>query len=379
MKLKDELLKFMQEELHFPLVGIAPPDDFLPEEVHRIVPVQELLARSTPLADGLGSVLHPRDFLPEVQSVIVTGTPCYFGEELNFEECRESLVGRTDPLHVCVEYLHQVQEKKIRMTAFFAERGLQCFSATGGQFPIKLAASKCGVGFYGKNCSIQHPDFGSWISLNAYVTDAMLEPDEPLHGDCGTCDLCIKACPTGAIYAPYRCDPQKCVNFQLAWNKKKIPYQIREKCENLLEENCNECRHACPKNRNLKPVDDLAVPEELAYPSLFKILEMTDEEWDSGFGMTLAGFFLYQKKYLQRNALIALGNFKDPESLGTLEKVLSECEDPELREYAAWAIGHIGGANAARCLESALDKEKNESVKEEIRTCLSSSINFSSN
>ena len=89
------------------------------------------------------------------------------------------------------------------------------------------SASKCGVGFYGKNAVIQHPDFGSWISLAAYITDVELEPDDPIDEDCGKCDLCLNVCPTGAIFTPYRCEITKCINFHLAVNKKEIPIEYR--------------------------------------------------------------------------------------------------------------------------------------------------------
>jgi epoxyqueuosine reductase len=340
MSLKNDFLHLMKEELLIPLVGVASPDDFSQEEIKKVTPVLQLLANSTPLAQGMDTVLHPGDFMPEVRSVIITGTPCYFGKLLSFEQCRENLLGITDPLHVSPEYFQHIQEKKMRMSEFFENRGFSCLSITGGQFPIKLAASKCGIGYYGKNSILQHPDYGSWISLSAYVTDAELETDDPTKKDCGDCCLCINACPTGALSKPYMCNSEKCLNFHLAWNKNTIPDAIREKCENLLEENCNVCRDICPKNHNLKPINTITAPEELIYPSLQSIAEITDEEWENGYALTLAGFFLFDKKYLQRNAIIAMGNFRDKRCRKVLQR-LTDCGDDELKEYAAWALGRI--------------------------------------
>ncbi len=330
----------MKEELLIPLVGIAPPDDFSQEEIKRITPVLQLLASSTPLAQGMDTVLHPRDFMPEVRSVIITGTPCYFGKLLSFEQCREKLLGITDPLHVSLEFFQHLQEKKMFMNKFFEDRGFSFLSVTGGQFPIKLAASKCGIGYYGKNSIIQHPDYGSWISLSAYVTDAELETDDPLIESCGDCGLCMDACPTGALFKPYKCDSEKCLNFHLAWNKNTIPKPIREKCGNLLEENCNMCRDICPRNSKLKSVNTISAPEELIYPSLPDLAEITDEEWENGYALTLAGFFLFDKKYLKRNAVIAMGNFRVKRYREVLKR-LTDCGDDELKEYAAWALDRI--------------------------------------
>ena len=102
MTLKNELIKLLQEELHIPLVGIAPPDDFPQEDVERISFVVKTFAHSTPLSGGMDAVLQPRDFLPEARSVIVTGTPGYMGKIDGFEECREELLGRAEPSHVNV-------------------------------------------------------------------------------------------------------------------------------------------------------------------------------------------------------------------------------------------------------------------------------------
>ncbi len=96
---------------------------------------------------------------------------------------------------------------------------------------------------------------------------------------------------------------------------------------------------------------------------------MTDEEWDSGYALTMMGFFLTEKKYLQRNAIIGLGNFRDERAVSVLARILSE-GGAELRGYAAWALGMIGGNAAKKHLESALSREKNGNVIAEIRRAL---------
>jgi epoxyqueuosine reductase QueG len=369
MTLKNEFSRFVQDKLKIPLIGVAPPDDHSQEDVERISFVVKTFAKSTPIAAGNDTVLQPKDFLPEARSVIVAGTPSYLGKIAGFEECRQELLGRAELSHVNVKFLQDTAEKSYRITDFFTSRGFQCFPLVGGQFPIKLMASKCGVGYYGKNAIIQHPAFGSWISLSAYITDAELEPDDPLDGDCDKCELCLSACPSGAIFAPYRCDVTRCIDFNLGHNKRNIPLDIREKCSNLMGEGCTACRDICPKNRKLKPIEGFETCKELLHPSLLKVFDMTDDEWENGFATTLMGFFLIEKKYLQRNAAIGLGNFKDERALDVLVQVL-ETGDDEIRGYVAWAIGSIGGAKAVKHLHSSLDKEKNERIKEEFELAL---------
>ena len=100
---------------------------------------------------------------------------------------------------------------------------------------------------------------------------------------------------------------------------------------------------------------------------------MSDDEWENGYAMTLMGFFLMDKKYLQRNAAIGLGNFKDERALKVLARLLEKGDD-ELRGYAAWAIGRIGGSKAKKHLYAALDKEKNEQIIKEIESALKATL-----
>ncbi|MCX5896424.1 MAG: HEAT repeat domain-containing protein [Proteobacteria bacterium] len=369
MSLKVEFVNFVKDTLQIPLVGIAPPDNFSPEDVERISPVLHLFSRSTPLAAGAESVLHAQDFLTDARSVIVTGTPYYFGMMPGVDECRSELRGRAEPSHVNIKFSEHNMQNGQKLTEFFAGRGFQCFPAVGMQFPVKRAAAQCGVGFYGKNAIIQHPGFGSWISLMAYISDAPLEPDEPLKEECGSCELCLNACPTGALYAPYRCDAARCLDFQLGHNKLTVPFEIRGKCGNLLGEGCTACRDICPKNKKLKQVQGFEIPQELLSPSLLRVFDITDDEWDAGYAMTLMGFFLMDKKYLQRNAAIGLGNFKDERALDVLARVFASGPE-EVRGYAAWALGSIGGGRAKKILKSALDKEQHEQIRKEIESAV---------
>ena len=370
MSLKNELKTFIKETLRIPLVGIAAADDIAVEHTMRISYVLQQFSKATPLAEGSDSILQPRDFLDKARSVIIIGMPAYFGKTASFEECRKDLLGKVEPSHVNTLFLQNGAERNDAVCSFFTDRGLQCVPVFGLQFPIKLLASQCGVGFYGKNSIIQHPEYGAWISLSAFITDAELEPDEPITGECGSCEQCLKACPTGALFAPYQCDVNRCMDFHLGHNKKFIPYSIRDKTGSLLGEGCTICRDVCPKNHNLSEVNGFEAPSRLLYPPLLTMLDMSDEEWENGFAMTLMGFFLMDRRYLKRNACIALGNFKDPRAIEALATVLKNGED-EVRGYAAWALGSIGGEKTVAILKAAALKEQNEQVLEEISAALS--------
>jgi epoxyqueuosine reductase len=75
------------------------------------------------------------------------------------------------------------------------------------------AAARSGVGFYGKNTLLITRRFGSWVVLGTLVTDRELETTPPLALDCGSCTLCIEACPTGALDKPGTLDATKCLSY----------------------------------------------------------------------------------------------------------------------------------------------------------------------
>ena len=158
----------------------------------------------------------------------------------------------------------------------------------------------------------------------------------------------------------------RCLDFHLGHNKNIIPVSIREKSSNLMGEGCTACRDICPANRRLKPIEGFRPPPELLHPPLLEVFAMTDEGWDNGFAATLMGFFLMDKKYLQRNAAIALGNFKDERAVPVLAEVLIR-GDAAVRGYAAWALGTIGGTAAAAHLSAAGERESDPQIREEIQ------------
>src|SRR5256714_2510457 len=75
------------------------------------------------------------------------------------------------------------------------------------------AAARSGVGFYGKNTLLITRRHGSWVVLGTLVTTAEVEPTAPLELDCGSCTLCIEACPTGALDEPGVVDLAKWLSY----------------------------------------------------------------------------------------------------------------------------------------------------------------------
>ena len=310
--------------------------------------------------------VHPGELLGEFRSIIVVGVPGYMERPLSFEQCRKELLGSASPQHVTAEIIRRRVDRNFRICSFFTDRGFACKPLSGTLlFPAKLMAARSGIGYYGKNSMLRHPEYGSWISLTGFMTEAVLEPDKPLPEDCGDCLRCVQACPAGALHRPYLCDETRCINFHLGHNKKEIPAAIRSACSNLIGTACSVCRDVCPGNRDLKPVSGLKAPKDLLNPPLLKIIDMDEKIWKKTYSKTLMGLMMRDKKYLLRNAAIALGNFRDQRAVKPLSRLLEQ-GDAEVRGYAAWALGRIGSPEALSHLQAALPYEKDPLIEDEI-------------
>ena len=112
------------------------------------------------------------------------------------------------------------------------------------------AAARAGVGFYGKNTMLITRRHGSWVVLGTLVTDVELEPSPPLALDCGSCTLCIEACPTGALDEPGVLDANRCLSY---WTQAPapIPEPYRAELEAMVY-GCDICQDACPWNRGIE-------------------------------------------------------------------------------------------------------------------------------
>ncbi|MFH1708007.1 MAG: tRNA epoxyqueuosine(34) reductase QueG [Planctomycetota bacterium] len=142
-------------------------------------------------------------------------------------------------------------------------------------------AAKAGLGFVGKNCCLIKPGFGSYFYLGEIVTDLVIPADGPPPADgCGDCDACIKACPTGALTAPYTLDARKCLSYLSLEFDEEIPEELAAKMTLLA--GCDKCQEACPHNR----LREAEPPPAEPLPSVDGFLAMGPHEFGSRYGRT---------------------------------------------------------------------------------------------
>lgn len=232
---------------------------------------------------------------------------------------------------------------------------------------------KSGIGYYGKNCSIINDEYGSFIFLGYILTDLDIRTSTILTEEkCKGCNLCIKACPTGALEGPYRFNPKKCISY-LTQTKEKIPYELREKMGTKVY-GCDTCQLVCPKNKGInKPNHKEFLPKDTkGYIIIEELLSMSNKAFKDKYG-SMAGAWR-GKNILKRNGIIALGNIKDKESLKLLIPLLKD-PSPMIREYAAWSILNIDYIYGLKIIKRKLDQEKDQDIKLEFKNLIKYFVN----
>ncbi|MFP4382360.1 MAG: epoxyqueuosine reductase, partial [Candidatus Sumerlaeia bacterium] len=165
-----------------------------------------------------------RAALPWARSIVLLGVYA-LDRNSDYRNTRQELRGKTARTYAYYPVVRQIAE---RVAAYLQESG--CQAVHGQQIPLKHVASRIGLGVYGWNGILLTKRFGSYVALRAVLTDAMLEPDhfDPPLFDCKTCGRCVKACPTGALFAPYKVDPARCIN-PLTRTNGELPPELRRK------------------------------------------------------------------------------------------------------------------------------------------------------
>ncbi len=333
--------------LGFDLCGIAPAAAF-PE----LRFLREWLDRG--YAGGMAYMertaerrMDVRHVLPSARSVIVAAT--VYNTERPYSTEIASPVQAQISRYAWGDDYHEVMARRLDdLVAWMRAECDERFEAKSyvdtGPVQERVFAQHAGLGWIGKNACLINPDLGSWFFLSEIIVSLPLEPDEPGMDRCGTCTLCLEACPTGALVEPRVLDATRCISHTTIELKSAIPEANRDEVGTHVY-GCDICQEVCPWN--LRPAvsgrPQWQPRREFDRPHLADLWRTSDEELRSALrGSAMARPRL---KGLRRNVAVAIGNSGEKRLADVLDErdpSSPSKDDPVVREHVEWAKKKLG-------------------------------------
>ena len=302
-------------ELGFQFVGIVPATALITERDR----LREWLARGyhgnmSWMARDPDQRTDPRKLFPAARSVVVVALNYYTPAE-------HSSAPNTGKIsrYAWGDDYHDVVGSKLRSLLSWIQE--QDHEATGKVCvdiqPMldKAWAARAGIGWLGKHTNLITKELGSWVFIGELLLNLELDyDDEPIEDHCGSCTLCIDACPTNAIVEPYVLDSNQCISYAtIELREPEMPPPIAKHLEGWLY-GCDICQDVCPWNRFAQTTtqESFAPRPENVNVDLSSVLEIDATVYAERF----RGSAMKRAKLsgLQRNARALLSDQPAPES-----------------------------------------------------------------
>jgi epoxyqueuosine reductase len=288
------------------------------EPLHAEAPrLKEWLARGyhgemSWMARDVEKRVNPLELFPQARSIVVVALN-YYTPDQHQENAATGKVSR----YAWGDDYHDVLKTKLEsLLAWIRDQE----PATTGKICVdiqptldKAWAVHAGLGWLGKHSNVITPEYGSWVFIGELLLNLDLEPDrERLDDHCGTCTLCIDACPTQAIAEPYVVDSNKCISYAtIELRAPELPEPVRPHLSGWLY-GCDVCQDVCPWNRFEEATSEtrFAAREGNVNADLDAILQLEPESYAERF----RGSAMKRAKLsgLQRNARALLSNAPGP-------------------------------------------------------------------
>ena len=276
-----DFIKQASKELGFDFCGISKAE-FLENEAKDL---DQWLSKNyhgqmAYMANHFDKRLDPRLLVEGAKSVITVILNYFPSEDLN---------GNSDlkvAKYAFGQDYHKVIKTKLGqlLTEIKTEIGIVNARIFVDSAPVmdKAWAKKSGLGWIGKNTNLINRSMGSFFFIAEIICDLDLVYDGPIKDYCGTCTACIDACPTDALFEPYKIDGSKCISYFTIELKEQIPQSEKGKFENWVF-GCDICQDVCPWNSFSKPHQTAEFQPNDALNIRSEWREMTEEIFNQVF------------------------------------------------------------------------------------------------
>ena len=303
-------IKSKARELGFDACGIAPaaahPElAFFSEWIARgYAGSMDYLARSS---DRRADV---RNVMASARTVIATAT-VYNTDRPYSTECADPSRAQIARYAWGDDYHEVIDTRLAMLLAWMREESPEPFDARAyvdtGPVQERVYAQYARLGWIGKNTCVISPALGSWIVLGEIICSLALAVDAPALEQCGTCTLCLEACPTQAFAAPGVLDSTRCISYLTIEHRGDIPEPLQAGMGSHVY-GCDVCQEVCPWNASAPVSADAAWQPRPAWDAR-ALSELRDTAADD-LRAALAGSSMRRAKPagLQRNIAIAVHN-----------------------------------------------------------------------
>ncbi len=214
--------------------------------------------------------------LPKAKSIIVVAVPRPQTQAIL------TWKGHPRPLIIPPTYT-EYDDTRERLESFLAkalsEKGYKWAKT---DLPLKLLAVRSGLGQYGRNNICYVSAMGSFLQLVAVYSDVPCEEDcwqeaTMMMKGCEGCELCRRACPTGAIPSDrFLLRAERCIVYH---NEKNgavpFPSWMDSSWHNCIV-GCMHCQRVCPQNEEF--IGWVGKEEEFSEEETTLILEGTQRD-----------------------------------------------------------------------------------------------------
>lgn len=283
----------------------------------------------------------PQKLMPRVRAAIVLTVPYYPAEKPRHRlaNTRTALYAQLPDYHNWfvekLEKLSQILRQNCPGEEFL------CY-ADSKPVPERELGVRAGLGWIGKNGCLISPKKGSLFFIGEiYTTLDLEEQSSSVPDHCGTCDRCIRSCPTQAIRDNRTLDSRLCISYWTIEAKTAPPENLRQKFGDWFF-GCDICQTVCPWNEK---VFGKKAMRALSAPTTSSDLE-ADLRWclassNRELEENLREFPLLRARGrgLKRNALIVIGNLKMRNLAPEVKKIASEV--PLLRDLALQILDQL--------------------------------------